>query len=860
MTKISSFILIVILLHVITFVASAEEDGGVSLVKRARTKEKHKKQLVDHWFPNHTGDNPQQDADDGSGDDSHLQTSPTAAQAGTSRRPQRLQRKTVTKGSSAKTKSSTEYLLHSSSPDWDSEGPPSAYPSSEKYEGWKPGDASSTDSSSAHSEDWNSQETSSSSQSSDWDPKQARRHAFSTARTRSLLSKAKAKPKALNLKAGSLLKAAANDARRHRASESSAHVHTSSDEKSIIAVRPSSSSQEPLPLARPKMTYSMPRLKNPETRAESEKAHEEYEQSVADGTPKEEARATYTQSLFSICKKVRETLPYKSHIPCFKLLTSERETMGDDEYHAVFIKEAKRYHQTVYRKDKEAERKKYLRDRFGPTEEEVMQGMVFTPEQARNLKETRVTKRLGQRLATLLKQKDHPERVVRRPAPWSEEEDREVTDIIAKDPGRFHALERDYRLFQRKLSCQNITATHGPGQQVERNHHEESEEHSHYAVDHTGQTKSKNGEDFPLSSLGQHDEEKDILTTPSLYQSSQSDETLGANSDIPKRSEQANSSDMSDDAAPDGDQGQAPLLTSDLLKLLREKDPTIPRRLRSRRKGPQKEFEDEGAASSEESIDTITESPNVRPAARHSAEVRGKNKSFQAELAAITRNVVNDFKKTSHQNLSYQDQKIQLTKAIFQALSKFRQRRLKEDPFQAKRPFFALKGLNKKLIDEKMFQSLKEQHLKEEWQGKQPGYQIDYYSRRFGPSNAKLAKGYTGTLEQKRERDDGKAIRLMKDRLQRWIPDGTGKKRTRKPWTKIDTNKVIRLIRDYPSRKTLLKTFEEARPYLPRESWQETTSRESLLGAGGEEARIEGNSKKDEMVATPRRRKKTRST
>ncbi|PWN89452.1 hypothetical protein FA10DRAFT_287320 [Acaromyces ingoldii] len=215
--KFSSFILFALLLYAVTLVARAEEDGTVNLVKRARTKEKHKKHLVDHWFPNHTVDNPQPDADDGSGDDSRLQTSPTAAQAGTSHRPQRLQRKTVTKGSSAKTKSLTEHSLHSSSPDWDSEGPPSAYSSSEEYEEWKPGDASSTNSSSAHSEDWNSQETSSSSQSSDWDPKQARRHASSTARTRSLLSKAKAKPKALNLKAGSFLKAAANDARRHRA-------------------------------------------------------------------------------------------------------------------------------------------------------------------------------------------------------------------------------------------------------------------------------------------------------------------------------------------------------------------------------------------------------------------------------------------------------------------------------------------------------------------------------------------------------------------------------------------------------------------------------------------------------------------
>ncbi|PWN89453.1 hypothetical protein FA10DRAFT_261265 [Acaromyces ingoldii] len=117
--KFSPFLFILILLHAVTLVASAEEDGEANLVKRARTKERHRKQLVDHWFANHP-------SQDGESED----PPPTYSSSG----------------------ESEEWML---------EHPSSTYPpSSEFAEEWKPEDAPSTYSSSAESEDRKSRGTS----------------------------------------------------------------------------------------------------------------------------------------------------------------------------------------------------------------------------------------------------------------------------------------------------------------------------------------------------------------------------------------------------------------------------------------------------------------------------------------------------------------------------------------------------------------------------------------------------------------------------------------------------------------------------------------------------------------------------
>ncbi|PWN89451.1 hypothetical protein FA10DRAFT_295328 [Acaromyces ingoldii] len=198
--KSSSFILIVILLHAITFVASAEEDGGVNLVKRTRTTRIHQGQFIDDWFANLSGEIPLLNVDDGNGNgnDSHLQTSPIKAQVGASQHPQR---KTVTKGSSSKRKSSTEHSLHSSQYR-ESKGPPSTSSSTSESEEWDQEDAHLTYSSSAQFEDLKSQGTSSASYPSQnrWDPRQAQQNASLTARTRASLSKAVTKPDALDPK------------------------------------------------------------------------------------------------------------------------------------------------------------------------------------------------------------------------------------------------------------------------------------------------------------------------------------------------------------------------------------------------------------------------------------------------------------------------------------------------------------------------------------------------------------------------------------------------------------------------------------------------------------------------------------
>ncbi|PWN89447.1 hypothetical protein FA10DRAFT_261259 [Acaromyces ingoldii] len=172
--KFSSFILITILLYAVTLFASAgaEEDGELSLVKRARTKKRHREHLSNHWFADY-GAFHQQKVDDGNDNSPRLQTTHKTAQAETSHRPQR------NKAASFVIPESSDHLPGSSA-EWQLSREDSPCSSQD----WEPGGPPPTSSSSAESGDWNSQGTFSASYSSDWDPEQARRHTSSTARTR----------------------------------------------------------------------------------------------------------------------------------------------------------------------------------------------------------------------------------------------------------------------------------------------------------------------------------------------------------------------------------------------------------------------------------------------------------------------------------------------------------------------------------------------------------------------------------------------------------------------------------------------------------------------------------------------------
>lgn len=168
------------------------------------------------------------------------------------------------------------------------------------------------------------------------------------------------------------------------------------------------------------------------------------------------------------------------------------------------------------------------------------------------------------------------------------------------------------------------------------------------------------------------------------------------------------------------------------------------------------------------------------------------------------------------------------------------------------------------MIDKKVFSNLVNQFNTRESRERNPNSARDsrnYYHRRFGPSKKSLANGETGTHEQWRQRTIDRAIRNLRARLRSWISYGTGasERRPQKKWTQNDTNNLFRLARENKGGPSLLKLFEEARPYLPPETWQEKTSEAFLREGGGEEARIEEKTGKGKMIATQSRRKKMRT-
>ncbi|PWN92933.1 hypothetical protein FA10DRAFT_290063 [Acaromyces ingoldii] len=345
--KFSSFLLIAILLHAVTLVASAEENDEVNLVKRARTKKRHTNQLKDHWFADGGVVIPHPNADEGNGDDSHLQTSPITAQAGSSHDLQ--EEMTAFSGI-------PESFYHLS--DSSVERQPSTEDSSRSSQDWEPEDPFLGHSSSAESEGWNTQGTSSASYSSEgWDPRRARQPASSTARTRASLSKASTTPEPFQYKEGSSSKAVTNSARRQGASDSSALVHTSGAKEQTNAIGRFTSSEEQWPPDGPRKTERverMPRTENPKAREESERALEVYRESVAAGTPEEEAQTTFADKIFSICKELRKEIPHKSYQPCFQLLRVERKILSESHREA-FKKKANNERKINFRENKKAE-------------------------------------------------------------------------------------------------------------------------------------------------------------------------------------------------------------------------------------------------------------------------------------------------------------------------------------------------------------------------------------------------------------------------------------------------------------------------------------------------------------------------
>lgn len=852
--KFSSFLLVVMLLRAVTLIASAEEDGERNLVKRARTKQRHTNQLKDHWFADGDGDILLPNADEGNGDDSHLQTSPIGAQAGTSH--DLLRERTAFSGSPE-----SFHLLSDSS----AEEQPSTEDSSRSSQDWEPEDPFLGHSSSTESEGWNPQGTSSASYSSEeWDPRRARQSASSTARTRTSLSKALTTPKAFQYKADSSSNAAAVSSRRHGASDSSALVRTSDAKEQIDRIGRLTSSQEQSPpheRRRTKRVLRIPRTENPKARKESERALEVYKDSVAAGTPEEEAQATFANKIFSICKELRKEIPQNSYQPCFQLLRVEREILSE-EHRKAFKKKAGTVRSILCRKNKEEEHyEKRLKKKN--------KGMVPTPKQAKYGNESFEAERWSARLNAELSRinqdrKGNERKHGRRPVPWTQKRNCELEEFLARHPGRFFALRSGYRSLREMQPRQDTMATHGSGQPVERTH-EEVDEHGHNLLDREEQTAKKKKKKYSsLSSLRQDD--VGISATSSLHRSSRPGHYSGGIPD--RRLEHVNPNDLSNDreTAMGPNQEKARSLTPNLLDLVRK--PAFPRRPRSGQKRPRTEIGYGGEASPEESIGPTAESSDVRSAFRSShaeeprqtkkvrrptREERRQTEKFYAELDDVVTSVVNKFKETPQRKVPQQKQKRLLATAIFDALKDFRQKILESDAAQAHRKFFVLRKLDEGLIDKELYSQLVD-HLKKRELRKTPHfvkYSREYYRRRFGPNKKSLAKGETGTDEQRRQRDIETAIRSLRARLRKWSSYGaTGKTRPLKEWTQADTNSVFRLARECGGNNSFLEVFEEAKPYLPPETWEEKTSGASLLGGGGKEARIGNKTGKGKVAVT----------
>ncbi|PWN89450.1 hypothetical protein FA10DRAFT_295327 [Acaromyces ingoldii] len=470
--KLSSFLFIALLLHAVTLVAGAEEDGEVSLVKRARTKKRHKEQRNNHWFAKY-GAFHQQNVDDGNDNSPRLQTTHEAAQAGASHRPQRNKAASFVipessdhlPGSSAEWQLSSEDSPHSSQ-DWEPEGPPP------------------TSSSSAGSEDTSSAYYS----SEEWEPHQARQYSSSTARTRASISKAATRPKAFKVEVGDSSKTAAKKSRLHGANESSAIVHTSGDEKHINRVDPSTSSDhEKAPSHTLKLLDDL-RQSNPAIprRPLSEESIDPTTDSPG-LQPNQSLRSKTQEKLF--CEKLErltedvikafelESHPGKSEEAQKFLLTTaifnarqkfRRATIKKDPSQAsrnffavkntyplidkeLMKKLSHRVASEKYRNknlgySNEVARKNYHK-RFGPSKQELAEGYILTPEQekARNIRST--AKRLRDllwktiRRPPLVKGKKRK----RRPGPiaksWDQSNTNELFRFVREHPKHQKILE-----------------------------------------------------------------------------------------------------------------------------------------------------------------------------------------------------------------------------------------------------------------------------------------------------------------------------------------------------------------------------------------------------------------------------------
>lgn len=353
-----------------------------------------------------------------------------------------------------------------------------------------------------------------------------------------------------------------------------------------------------------------------------------------------------------------------------------------------------------------------------------------------------------------------------------------------------------------------------------------------------------------------------VSTKPSLHRSSQHDHTSRGDSGTRWEHEKVLSNNMSynGETSMGTNQEKAPTLNSNLSGLAR--DPAIPRRPKSGWKRPREWLEYEDPASPNETTGSSTDSPNVHPPKKKkksaNSELQREKSKFDKEMKKLTSKVISDFQKAFHQGPSTQDQKEQLTRAIFNALRDAKQRAVDSDESQSGNSFYKLRVVDKALIDMKVYAQLVKAQYKKESRHRHPESRIlserQYNFKRHGPTKKQVAEGHTATPEQERRRKDYADYRNLRVRLHKRISgEKEGRKEGRKrrspmPWTQKDTNDVFRFARENKRLSGILDIFEKARLLLPPEYWHEKKSEASSFEGGEKEERIEGQLEK---IATP---------
>ncbi|MCO5576050.1 hypothetical protein L7F22_029857 [Adiantum nelumboides] len=230
-----------------------------------------------------------------------------------------------------------------------------------------------------------------------------------------------------------------------------------------------------------------------------------------------------------------------------------------------------------------------------------------------------------------------------------------------------------------------------------------------------------------------------VSTKPSLHRSSQHDHTSRGDSGTRWEHEKVLSNNMSynGETSMGTNQEKAPTLNSNLSGLAR--DPAIPRRPKSGWKRPREWLEYEDPASPNETTGSSTDSPNVHPPKKKkksaNSELQREKSKFDKEMKKLTSKVISDFQKAFHQGPSTQDQKEQLTRAIFNALRDAKQRAVDSDESQSGNSFYKLRVVDKALID------MKDTHIEFTGSSMKLPVSEDMLGRIFNGSGAPVDKG-----------------------------------------------------------------------------------------------------------------------